>query len=189
MKYILHTKKEKIIAITSASYGVALSDSTLEVESDLKDTEILTLYCVIDEKLFYIGVPPGPYYEINSKGTWVYNLLKAKEQTWLSIKASRSSDEEAGFTYAGSVFDSDPSSQARINGAVTLALIAKQTNQPYEITWTLKDSTLRTLSADEMIAVGLALGTHVQTIFNKGQQLQQQIAQATTKEQVESITW
>ena len=127
----------------------------------------------------------------NELEQWVdpRTLQDFKTAQWAKVKQARALAESAGFTYDGSVFDSDAQSQARINGAVTLALIAKQANQPYTITWTLKDGTLRTLSADEMIAVGLALGTHVQTGFNKGQQLQQQINAATTKEEIEAITW
>lgn len=117
------------------------------------------------------------------------SLAEIKEARWAELKLARTQAESEGFTWDGSIFDSDPSSQARINGAVTLALIARQLNQPYEVTWTLKNSTTRTLSIDEMIAVGLTLGNHVQTIFNKGQLLQQQINQATTKEEVTSIVW
>ena len=116
-------------------------------------------------------------------------LQDYKNQKWEEIKQARSTTEYAGFNWDGSTFDSDAESQTRINGAVTLALIAKQAAQPYTVIWTLKDNTLRALSADDMIAVGLALGNHVQTVFNKGQQLQQQIEQATTKEEIEAITW
>lgn len=117
------------------------------------------------------------------------SLEQIKEAKWEEIKAKRTNAEYAGFTWDGSYFDSDATSQNRINGAVTLALLSLQNQQPYEITWSLANRTFRTLTAQEMISVGLALGTHVQTNFNKGQALQVQIDAATTKEEVDAIHW
>ena len=112
-------------------------------------------------------------------------LLDLKESQWHSIKQARALAEYAGFTWNGSVFDSDAISQNRITGAVTLA----QLSPSFTIDWTLADNTVRTLNQVEMFQVGAALGTHVQTQFAKGQLLRVQIEAATTKEAIEAITW
>lgn len=105
------------------------------------------------------------------------------------IKQDRTQAEYLGFTWSSYVFDSDAVSQSRINGAVTLAMIAIQAAVPYEVVWTLADDSRLTLSSQELLLVGLALGQHVQANFNKGQLLQTQIDAALTKEEVEAIVW
>lgn len=135
---------------------------------------------------------PGAFYVFNySTKQWVdpRTLEELKEARRAEIKQARTKAEYAGFVWDGSVFDSDVVSQGRITGAVTLALIALQAQQPYEVTWTLADGSFRILSAQDLLSVGAALGTHVQTNFNKGQALQVQIDAATTKEELDLITW
>lgn len=116
-------------------------------------------------------------------------LADHKLAKWEEIKAARYQEEISGLLWEGSTFDSDTLSQQRIAGAVQLAMIAQMASQPYSITWTLSNGSFRTLTAQEMVNVGVALGVHVQTIFNKGQLLQQGIEVATTVSQVEAITW
>lgn len=135
---------------------------------------------------------PFPYYTFNY-GTKQWEdprtLSDIKQIQRDIIKQSRTQAEYAGFIWDGSTFDSNAESQARITGAVTLALLTLQLSQPYEVTWTLADDTFRTLDASEVVLIGLALGSHVQTIFSKGQMLQAQIDASITKEEVEAITW
>ena len=107
---------------------------------------------------------------------------------WAHIKQARSQAEYAGFTWDGSVFDSDALSQNRITGAVLLAQIALGMGVPFTKDWILADNTVRTLDATEMLQVGLALGMHVAAQFSKGQELREQIALASV-EQLQSIAW
>jgi hypothetical protein len=53
----------------------------------------------------------------------------------------------------------------------------------------LADNTTRTLNQADMIAVGVALGQHVQTQFTKAQALRLQIEAASTPEQVAAVVW
>ncbi|OIP19571.1 MAG: hypothetical protein AUK51_01155 [Comamonadaceae bacterium CG2_30_59_20] len=91
----------------------------------------------------------------------------------------------AGFTWDGSTFYSDATSQNRITGAVTLA----QLSSAFTIDWTLADNTVRNLGQMDMFQVGAALGVHVQTQFAKGQALRAQIDAATTQAEVEAVVW
>jgi len=108
-----------------------------------------------------------------------------KLQQWEAIKVQRTTAEYAGFTWDGSVFDSDAISQQRIAGAVQLATLSSL----FTINWTLADNTVRTLNQQQMLAVGLTLGYHINTVFTKGQALRSSIESASTKEAIESICW
>ena len=189
MKYIVHFRGHKIIAVSSYGLDTQSSASSFEIDSDLSDIEILTKFIAVNNTLVFVGEAPSAFHELNDSLQWVVNLTKAKEAKRGEIKQARTQAEYAGFNWDGSAFDSDVVSQGRITGAVTLALIALQAQQPYEVTWTLANRTFRTLSAQELMSVGIALGTHVQTNFNKGQALQVQIDAATTKEELDLITW
>ena len=47
----------------------------------------------------------------------------------------------------------------------------------------------RSLSADDMIAVGMALGAHINEQHVRARQLREQIEAATTPEQVQAVRW
>jgi hypothetical protein len=68
---------------------------------------------------------------------------------------------------------------------VTLA----QMSPTFVINWILADNTTRTLNQADMIAVGVALGQHVQTQFTKAQALRVAIEAATTPEDVAAVVW
>lgn len=111
------------------------------------------------------------------------NTLKAAK--WDEIKAARSAAEYGGFTWDGSPFDSDSASQQRIIGASQLATLTPE----LEIDWTLADNTVRTLNAQEMNEVGMALGQHVNAQYVHARTLRQQISAAQTTQELESIVW
>jgi Domain of unknown function (DUF4376) len=112
-------------------------------------------------------------------------LQNVKDDKWWAIKQSRTAAEYAGFTWDGSKFDSDQLSQARITGAVSLAMMSPT----FSIVWTLFDNTTRILNQTDMLQVGGALGTHVATQFAIGVSLREQINAAITKEEVEAVVW
>lgn len=111
-------------------------------------------------------------------------LAARRTRQWAVLKQQREAREYGGFTWDGSTFDSDPESRSRIMGASQLAMLAKSAQQPFQITWVLADNSARVLSADEMIAVGAALGSHVSALFQAGVVLRQQIADSPDPETV-----
>ena len=136
------------------------------------------------------ALPPLPnafcYLDHDTK-QWVDSRTLEQMQAfaWGAMKALRFQKEVAGFSWDGSVFDSDQVSQSRIMGAVQLAGMSST----FTIPWTLQDNTVRVLSASDMMAVGAALGTHVSAIFARAQELRVEIYAATTIAAVEAITW
>lgn len=112
-----------------------------------------------------------------------------KEATWERLKAARDAAEYGGFMYNGAKFDSDQVSRARINGAVTLAMIAQMMSAPYSQDWILADNTTMALDAQGMIGVGIALGMHVKTIFDNATAKRAEVEAATTVAQLDAIVW
>lgn len=132
--------------------------------------------------------PPHPWMTWDATSvSWVDSrgLEQLKTAQWEVIKAARDAAEFSEFTWDGSEFDADALSQQRIIGAAQLAEI----NPTYEVDWTLANNNVRTLNATQMKSVGVALGAHVNAQHVKARGLRQQIQAATTREEVEAVTW
>jgi hypothetical protein len=114
------------------------------------------------------------------------NLDSAKARAWNRIKLARAAAESKDVIYDGGAYQAD---KERISGATQLAWMAKQTGQEYLVTWTLSDNTTRTLDADGMIGLGIALGMHVTQVYDTGRALRAQIAAAATIDEVDAIGW
>lgn len=79
-------------------------------------------------------------------------FMKAK------LKLRRDTAEWAGVQTAVGLVDSDPDSQRKISGTVTMAMLG---GENFSIEWRMKDNTVVTLNAAQTIAVGVAVGMHV----------------------------
>lgn len=128
-----------------------------------------------------IGAAPNYYYEFNyATKQWedTRELQKAKDAKWDAIKLQRNQLEFGGFTHLGKTFDSDQISQIRIIAAAVLG-------QP--ITWTVADDTTLELDAEQVHALGVALGNHVNATHARGRAARQLIESAQTNAEVDSI--
>lgn len=113
-------------------------------------------------------------------------LQGARDRAWAVIKAARAIAEEGNFIYDGGSYQAD---KVRINGAVQLAAIARSSGAAYSETWTLTDNTTRQLDADQVVALGVALGQYVSGLYATGRALRAEINQAETVEAVNAIRW
>lgn len=143
-------------------------------------------------------IPPAPESTDLYTYTWnaelciwekEFTLAYYKRVKWLEIKSVRDSLEFGTFIWDSSEFDSTSDAQSRIQGAAQLATLSISAGQPFSIDWTLADNTVRTLSGEDMINVGLALGQHVSSIHAIARVLRASIDSATTKEEVEAVIW
>jgi len=143
-------------------------------------------------------IPPAPadtelltFAWSTTEKRWMPQRTFAAKQLakWEEMKARRAEVEFGSFVWDGSTFDSDPTSTSRIMGAFSLAMAAAGAGAPYEIEWTLADNTKRVLSAADMIAVGMTLGTAVATAHGTASSLRAAIDAATTTAQLEAISW
>lgn len=113
-------------------------------------------------------------------------LGAAKDRAWVRIKLARAAAEAGNFIYDGGSYQAD---KERINGAVTLAMLAKSQGASFSETWTLTDNSTRTLDADQMIAMGIALGEYISGIYATGRALRAQKDAAATIEEVQAVGW
>ena len=90
------------------------------------------------------------------------SVAPQKNLAWERLKYNRELALRAGFTWNGMLFDSDPRARSNITDTVLLAL----TNPSMTIDWTLKDNSVVTLTASDVISVGTALGTFVKAIHD-----------------------
>lgn len=184
VSFIKFNSLGKILGIGYTQRTVVDADPTLmEAAPDL-DPE---LHYVDNGQIVAMPPKPGLYYRFSYESkVWQLDLDQCKKDKWAEIKVKRDQVEFGGFTWDGSVFDSDPLSQSRIQGAAQLATLSPTT---FSIDWTLADNTVRTLSASQMVEVGETLGIHVATQHTIARGLRQQIDAATTAAEVEAITW
>jgi hypothetical protein len=116
-------------------------------------------------------------------------LRELRAERWQEVKRQREADEFGSFVWDGSRFDADPVSIQRIQGAAQMALMSIGAGLARTFEWTLYDDSSRTLTAHEMVQVGLALGSHIDDQHRKARQLRRRIEAATTIGELDSITW
>jgi hypothetical protein len=137
-------------------------------------------------ELALIDLETSPFYGGERTTDRSETLEVAKDRAWTAVKAARALAEDGNFMYAGGSYQAD---KVRINGAVQLAVLAKSAGTPFSETWTLTDNTVRVLDADQVIALGLALGQYVSDLYATGRALRAQIDAAETVDQVNAIRW
>ncbi len=114
------------------------------------------------------------------------DLREAKRQ---EINTARDNAEQGGFEYLGKVFDSDSVSCQRIALASQTAMMCKTAGQEFYVVWTCQDNTTIELDADAMIGVSVALTQWSNTCHMKASELKEQLAQATTEDEIKDISW
>jgi len=119
----------------------------------------------------------------------ILTLEELKNGVWEGIKLQRSLREYSFFQWDGSLFDSDAPSQSRIQGVVQLAQIALSQGQPFAVDWTLADNSVRTLTGQDVIEVGLALTNHITSCHARGRQLRAALDAAQTSAEVQAVQW
>ena len=114
------------------------------------------------------------------------SLAEAQDQAWQRMKVARERAAAAPFTSMGMVFDYSP---MQINGAFSAAKAAFDAGQDFSVTWTLADNSFVTLSAPQMIQVGLDLVAHVNAAHEHARTKRTAIYAATSIPEVEAIEW
>lgn len=112
---------------------------------------------------------------------------QAREFRKKRVKELRDQHEHGGVVTPYGVFDSDPDSQRKIAGAVIMAMIAAQNEQPFEIDWRLHDNSVVSLNTSEMIEVGVLIGQHVAACQQVKNTLDAEIELAETIEDLDAI--
>jgi hypothetical protein len=108
------------------------------------------------------------------------DLEAARALIWGRVKAARDARTVAGCETPLGPIDTDSASQAKVNGAVTLAILARLANRPFSIDWTMADNVVRTHDAGAMIAAGSAVGLHIAACHEVGRALRDRVEAATS---------
>jgi hypothetical protein len=107
----------------------------------------------------------------------------------IQLKSARDQQDFGGFEWNGHRFDSNQISQQRIGLAIQEAMFCISVGIPFSRDWTLEDNSVLTLTGNDMVAVGLAMGQHIGTAHEKYRLLKQQLAAASTPGEVAAINW
>lgn len=94
-----------------------------------------------------------------------------------------------GVEFNGKMVDSDATSVQKINGAVTMALIAISAAQAFNIDWTCQDDTTISLDAAGMIGLGVTVGTYADTLHQRTRVAKVALDVAETIEAVNAVVW
>lgn len=105
------------------------------------------------------------------------------------INAERDRQEQGGFSFKDTVFDSDQVSYTRLLGASQTAQMSLASGIPYSVEWTLQDNTICEMSAQDMIDIIPAFAVYSNTLHEKANLLKNQVADAISIEEVEVIFW
>lgn len=112
-------------------------------------------------------------------------LERAKKEKRSEIVGARNAAEVAPIVVAGAAFDVDITSLMRIKIALDMAKVIPGWSEE----WTLADNTSKTVTADTLQAVILALAMRSRELHMRSRLLQAQVEGATTIEAVQAIVW
>lgn len=116
-------------------------------------------------------------------------LQELKQCKWNEIKVERERLEQAGVPYLGKTLDSDAISIRRMAVAVQAAQAAIVANTPFMLNWTMKDNTVVTMDAEQIVGMSVALLQYLDSLHQISRALRMQIEAAETAEQVANIQW
>ncbi len=114
-------------------------------------------------------------------------LNVAKATRWDEAKSHRDLTASSGCITALGRVDTDADSQRKIVGAVTAAMIAKQAGAPFSIDWTMADNSVVTHSADQLIAMGMAVTAFLSACQNAGTAIRDAIDAAISADALAAI--
>jgi len=139
--------------------------------------------------------PPNPHMVFDGEA-WVesgdqYKIAveAAKEEKRALLNEVRNQKMAFGFEFDGKQYDSDAASVQKINGASTMALIAKMQDQPFGMKWTAKDNTEIEFDAEGMIALGVACASHVDQLHHQCVSLKNEMMTLDSLEDIANFSW
>lgn len=106
-------------------------------------------------------------------------LEDVKEIAHKRITVWKMEKQDSPFEYDGSMYQCDPRSRTFITGVAVEAMLAKLTNQEYELLFTDATNVDHILNADETIALGEAAAAHVKSYHEQAKVFKQNVNKAT----------
>lgn len=135
-------------------------------------------------------LPPRPsvhHFAVN--GEWEVDLVAVKAEAREKITSARNSEERAGFTVYGKLFDSDAVAVQRISVAAQAATVAISAGMTGTRSWTCADDTSIELTYEQIAMLPVIMTEAADTLHVKARALKADIEAAETFEQVEAVIW
>lgn len=149
-----------------------------------------------DGEAFFTNFDPAGYVLAEGGGslrqpTLEESLRPAKRARQQYINDRREAYIAAGVSFAGWRFDSDPGSIANLTAAVAFIQAAPDYGfqAPGTVSWRDADNVDRELSPAQLVGLGAAVFTRVQTAHGIARALKDAIAAATSEAQIAAIDW
>lgn len=117
------------------------------------------------------------------------SLEQLKTDKWAEIKTHRDAEEFGPFVYNGMTFDGDADAQRRLMVYISVSKSALSQGIEFSLEFTLANNTEVMLQANDFVAIELAKANQVAAVFAKAALLRQQITEASSKEELEAISW
>lgn len=189
MKYAIYGADGRIIQTATG---------TLQSVSDILQTEqlVVAVNPFVDPTTHYISggvavefpTKPSEFHTWNWT-THVWNDIRSLNELKASrielAKIARDRALYGGFTWDGSVFDSDSESQVRL-----LGVSVRADRDPTTVeTWRLQDNTWRVLDATDIMNVWAVFEQHMRDCFQTFAILEAQILAATSAVELETLLW
>lgn len=124
------------------------------------------------------GEPPVTKTVENGRTFFEVDVDWLRGPIWERAKAARDAAIDGGAPTPAGVVDSDALSRSNITGASIGAMLAQSSGAPFSVEWTLKNNSVVTLDAAQMIALGLAVLAHVNACHDHARALREQIEAA-----------
>lgn len=135
----------------------------------------------------FIRKNTSPVYE---NGQWIlkYSILSTdintiKTRKIASLKQLRDEYLYGGISYANTVFQTDDLTQQRMTGAA----LAVTVDPTIVINWKTNDGSFLEMSSSDIISVATLIRLHIQACFNNEMTLKEQIENANTTNDIQSI--
>lgn len=174
----------------------------VEVQKGVDEEALISESFVDDSKLYVdlntltlIEYPerPSKFHEFNyTTHQWFdpRTDLQLRDAKWEQVKEWRENALNSPLTWNSYVFDADQKGQTNLKGAAQLAQFALVAEQPFTTTFTLADNTDVTLTAMEILMVGVALGVRTEQCYARGRELREVIYDPLTSvEDLEGLQW
>ena len=113
----------------------------------------------------------------------------AKQDKRVELNNMRDQKMAAGFLFMEKRFDSDTQSVQKINGAATMALIARTENQPFSMTWTTKDNLEISLNADQMIGLGVHCAAYIDRLHHQCVTIKEELMALASLKEIAELAW
>lgn len=181
-------KAVKFEVYADSTHAVVNSYHAEEMEMiSWQDTYVIPVSIKIEtlaDVEYILCLPSAPFGggQIVPDDTATLESKKARVKAQLRLR--RDLAEWAGVTTPEGMVDSDPDSQRKISGTVTMAMLG---GENFSIEWRMKDNSIVTLNAAQTIALGVAVGQHVAACQVNKNTIDSLIEACTTVEELQAV--